>query len=77
MPDLDVSNKKLDGCGYKMTNVFCPTYWKLTKVTAAKWDRGESRVRLWDIVDCPLLPAGEVWCDRRCLDQIEEEDRPK
>jgi len=77
MAELSLPPKKLDACEHKIANVFCPTQWKMAKVIAAKWDRGENHMALWDIVDCPLLPAGEVWCDKRCLDQIDDDIHSK
>jgi hypothetical protein len=77
MAQLDLEPNKLQASAYKITSVFCPTHWQMAKITAAKWDRGGNRTQLWDIVECPLLPAGEVWCDKRCLDQIDDADQPK
>ena len=77
MADANATRKKLEASEYKIAAVFCPTYWKQAQITAAKWARGEGHVQVWDVVECPLLPAGEVWCDKRCLDQIDEIERPK
>ena len=75
MRDVNVSDAGLQGvCAARVTTVFCPTHWKMTKVTATKVERGGSLMKLWDIVECPLRPEGDVWCDKRCLDQIDEDE---
>jgi|HubBroStandDraft_6_1064221.scaffolds.fasta_scaffold769843_1 hypothetical protein len=78
MRDVNVSEAGLQGvCGTRVATVFCSTHWKLTKVTALKSEWGESHMKLWDIVECPLRPEGDVWCDKRCLDQIDDDVRPR
>lgn len=77
MPETKIGAKKLEVSEYKIATVFCPTHWKTAQITAAKWEHGENHVQLWELVECPLLPAGEVWCDKRCLDQIDETGQSK
>ena len=78
MRDVNVSGTAMQGiCAARVTTVFCATHWKMTKVTATKTESDENHIKLWYIVECPLRPEGDAWCDKRCLDQIDDDGRPR
>jgi hypothetical protein len=71
MSDPEILDRLLQTCDYRFRTVQCPHKKKLADVTAAKWQVGDDRWTPWTVVDCPLLPAGEMWCDMDCLSQLE------
>ncbi len=72
MSDPEILERSLRSCDYRCRKVHCPYKKAAANITAAKWQTGENRWTQWKIVDCPLLPAGEVWCDMTCLSQLEK-----
>ena len=71
MPDPEIFGRGLRTCQYRCCEVRCPREETAATITAAKWPIGDNQWTQWKIVDCPLLPAGEVWCDMTCLPQLE------
>jgi hypothetical protein len=71
MSDPEVLDRLLQNCDYRFRTVLCPHKNNLAEITAAKWQISEDRWTPWTVVDCPLLPAGEVWCDMGCLPKLE------
>jgi len=71
MPDPGISNRCLRSCDYRRCKVHCPHKESAADIIAAKWQLADNQWTQWKIVDCPLLPAGEVWCDMVCLSQME------
>lgn len=61
----------LETCRYRYRTVQCPQQEKPAEVTAAKWQVSKENWTKWTVVDCSLLPAGEVWCQMICLSQLE------
>ena len=70
MPSGEIVERVLRACDYRYRAVDCPLKKKRADITAAKWQTSD-RWTPWTIVDCSLLPAGEVWCDMKCLPLIE------
>jgi hypothetical protein len=58
-------------CDYQSRNAHCPHKETPANITAAKWQIAGNKWTSWIVVDCPLLPAGEIWCDMTCLSQLE------
>jgi hypothetical protein len=71
MSDPEIFERCLRSCDYRCRRVHCPDKDTAADITAAKWSIGNNQWTQWKIVDCPLLPAGEVWCDMTCLSQLE------
>jgi hypothetical protein len=75
MSDREILERCLRSCDYRCCEVRCPHQKTAANITAAKWPLGHNQWTQWKIVDCPLLPAGEVWCDMTCLSQLESRGR--
>lgn len=71
MSDPEILDRILHTCDYRYRAVDCPEKKCPAEVTAAKWQVSDDRWTEWTIVDCSLLPAGEVWCDMKCLPLVE------
>jgi len=72
MSDTKILGRGPRSCDYRCCEVYCPHKRTAAEITAAKWAIGDNnRWTRWKIVDCPLPPAGEVWCDMTCLSQLE------
>jgi len=71
MSNSEIFDRLLQNCEYRSRTVRCPRKQELAAITAAKWQVGDDHWTPWTIVDCPLLPAGEIWCDMTCLSQLE------
>jgi len=71
MSDPKIVEQLLRSCDYRFRNVHCPHKEMPADITAAKWQITDNKWTRWTIVDCPLLPAGEIWCDMTCLSQLE------
>lgn len=71
MSDPKLLQRTLRSCDYRCCTVHCPHEKTAAAITAAKWQLPDDRWTKWKIVECPLLPAGEIWCDMTCLPQLE------
>jgi hypothetical protein len=71
MSDAEVLDRILQTCDYRFRSVRCPHKERIAEVTAAKWQISDQHWTPWTIVDCSLLPAGEVWCAMSCLPELE------
>lgn len=71
MSKSETFDRLVQNCDYRFRTVQCPRRQKLAAITAAKWQIADNRWTPWTVVDCPLLPAGEIWCDMTCLSQLE------
>ena len=71
MPDPRILEQRLRSCDYRSRNVHCPHKEIPANITAAKWQIADNKWTRWTVVDCPLLPAGEIWCDMICHSQLE------
>jgi hypothetical protein len=71
MSDAKILELAARSCDYRLRNVHCPHKEIRAGITAAKWQIADNKWTRWTVVDCPLLPAGEIWCDMTCLSQLE------
>ena len=62
----------MKSCTYRARTVRCPHQGLPAQVVAAKWKTPNGEWTSWKIVDCPLLPAGLMDCEKSCLSQLEE-----
>jgi hypothetical protein len=71
MSSSETLDRVLQTCDHRFRTIQCPLQKKPAEVTAAKWQISDDHWTPWTIVDCSLLPAGEIWCDMKCLPLIE------
>ena len=71
MSDPEVLDRLLQTCNYRFRTILCPHGNHPADIIAAKWQVSDDRWTTWTVIDCPLLPAGEMWCDMSCLSQIQ------
>jgi hypothetical protein len=71
MSDANFVERVLQTCSYRCQTVTCPHQRNSTHIIAARWQTSDAHWRSWTVVDCPLLPAGEIGCDMSCLAQLE------
>ena len=71
MPDPHLFGWPADSTRYRVQTVFCPHKATSATIVAATWTMCDSRWTTWSIVDCSLMPAGCIFCDVRCLAQLE------
>ncbi len=64
MSEPDVLDRILETCSYRFRNVVCPNKDKVANITAAKFHVEDAD---WSVVECSLLPNGEVKCAMSCL----------
>ena len=64
MSDPDLIDRILQACSFRFRNVVCPNKDKVAKITAARLQADDSE---WTVVECSLLPNGEVNCAMNCL----------
>jgi hypothetical protein len=64
MSEPDVLDRILETCSYRFRNVICPNKDKVANITAAKFHAEDAD---WSVVECSLLPNGEVKCAMSCL----------
>jgi hypothetical protein len=72
MADPELIDRILETCSYRFRNVMCPGKERLAKITAAKFQSEDAD---WTVIECSLLPNGEVKCAMSCLlDQFNPEE---
>jgi len=64
MSDPELIDRILQTCSYRFRNVVCPNKDKVAKITAAKFEMEDAD---WSVIECSLLPNGEVNCAMSCL----------
>ena len=64
MSDPEVLDRILETCSYRFRSVVCPNKDKVAEITAAKLYVEDQD---WSVVECSLLPNGEVKCAMSCL----------
>lgn len=64
MTDPEILDRILQSCGIRFRDVVCPNKDKLAKITAVKF-QGEDEE--WSVIECSLLPNGQVKCAMSCL----------
>jgi hypothetical protein len=58
-------------CVYRTLAVRCPSRQMPAEVVVAKWKKTDGNWSLWKVIDCPLLPAGLIDCQKQCLSQVD------
>jgi len=64
MSNPEILERILEACGYRFRNVVCPNKDKIASITVAKFQGDDTD---WTVVECSLLPNGEVNCAMNCL----------
>jgi hypothetical protein len=64
MTDPEILDRILENCGFRFRNVVCPNKGKVASITAAKFSSEDAD---WSVVECSLLPSGEVKCAKTGL----------
>ncbi len=65
MSDPEILDRILQTCSYRFRNLECPNKEKIAHITAAKFQTIEDAD--WTVIECSLLPSGEVKCGMTCL----------
>ncbi|HEY4979535.1 MAG TPA: hypothetical protein VII25_10250 [Candidatus Acidoferrum sp.] len=64
MCDPELIDRIMQTCSFRFRNVVCPSKDKVAKIAAARMQSDEGE---WTVVECSLLPNGEVNCAMNCL----------
>ena len=64
MTDPEILDRILQSCSIRFRDVVCPNKSRIAKITAAKFQGEEDD---WSVIECSLLPNGEVKCAMSCL----------
>lgn len=64
MSDPEVLDRILENCSFRFRNAVCPDKDKVASITAAKFPTDDAD---WSVIECSLLPNGEVKCAMACL----------
>ncbi len=64
MSDPEVLDRILETCSYRFRSVVCPNKDSVAEITAAKLHVEDQD---WSVVECSLMPSGEVNCAMSCL----------
>lgn len=64
MSDPEILDRIMQACSYRFRNVVCPNKDRVASITAAKFHQDDAD---WTVVECSLLPNGEVKCAMSCL----------
>ena len=64
MTDPEILDRILQSCSIRFRDVVCPNKDKVAKIAAAKFQGEEED---WSVIECSLLPSGEVKCAMTCL----------
>ncbi len=65
----------VDSCVDCVVTVDCPTQQTKAQITVARWKAGNGQYTPWTVVDCSLLPAGQVSCHVDCMAQLTDSSR--
>jgi len=65
MSDPELIDRILQTCSYRFRNVLCPNKEKVAKIAAAKLQMEDNAE--WTVIECSLMPNGEVNCAMSCL----------
>lgn len=74
MTDPEILDRILENCSFRFRNVRCPNKDKVASITAAKFHHDDAD---WSVVECSLLPNGEIKCAMSCLLREREFDSSK
>jgi hypothetical protein len=64
MTDPEILDRILENCSFRFRRVTCPNKDKIANITAVKFSGEDAD---WSVVECSLLPNGEVKCAMSCL----------
>ena len=64
MTDPEILDRILQTCSYRFRNLECPNKERLANIIAAKFQTEDAD---WTVIECSLLPSGEVKCGMTCL----------
>ena len=64
MTDPETLDRILQSCSVRFRDVVCPNKEKLAKIAAVKFQGEEED---WSVIECSLLPDGQVKCAMSCL----------
>lgn len=64
MSDPELIDRILQTCSYRFRDVICPNKEKAAKIAAAKLQTDDSD---WTVIECSLMPNGEINCAMSCL----------
>jgi hypothetical protein len=64
MNDPEILDRILQNCSYRFRNVACPHKEKIASIVAARLPTEDLD---WTVIECSLLPGGEVKCAMSCL----------
>jgi len=67
--------KAADSCVDCALTVTCPARECKAQITVARWKAGNGQYTPWTVVDCSLLPAGQISCHVDCLTQLTDTSR--
>jgi hypothetical protein len=62
MNDPEILDRILENCSFRFRNVVCPNREKVAHIAAVKIQDAD-----WSVMECSLLPNGEVNCAMSCL----------
>ena len=64
MPDPEIVDRILQTCSLRFRNLVCPNKGKIANIAAAKLQVEDAD---WSVIECSLLPNGQVNCGMTCL----------
>jgi len=64
MTDPEILDRILENCSIRFRNVVCPNKEKIASIAAERFLAEDSG---WSVVECSLLPNGQVNCAMTCL----------
>jgi hypothetical protein len=64
MFDPELIDRILQACSYRFRDVVCPNRDKVAKIAAARLQSEDGE---WTVIECSLMPNGEVNCAMNCL----------
>ena len=64
MLDPEILDRILQTCSYRFRNLQCPKKERIANIAAAKFQTDDAD---WTVIECSLLPSGEVNCAMTCL----------
>jgi len=62
MNDPEILDRILENCSFRFRNVVCPNREKVAHIALVKIQDAD-----WSVMECSLLPNGEVNCAMTCL----------
>ncbi|HVN09573.1 MAG TPA: hypothetical protein VMV61_11395 [Patescibacteria group bacterium] len=75
MSRLAQSRKAVNSCIDCVVTVDCPAHHGKAEITVARWKASNGQYTPWTVVDCSLLPAGQICCHVDCLNQLTDISR--